>query len=216
LAATYSPKYKSDRYSNLGLKKARIRYKIPFMPAKASNITKGMVILFKGQPHQVLDKSFFNLGRGMGHLRAKLKNIKTGNTIRYTFKSEEPFEEVNIDTRKLQYLYKDETSVYFMDPKTFEQVVLELKVVDELVNYLKEGDEYYILFYEDKPIGIRPPQKVKLKVVYAEDAVKGDTVSGAQKIVKLETGYEIKVPLFIKQGDELIINTETDQYVSRG
>lgn len=185
------------------------------MAMKASNISKGMVILFKGEPHKVLEKAFFNLGRGMGHAQAKLKNVKNGNVIRYTFKSEEPVDQVDIQVKKLQYLYHDETSVYFMDPKSFEQAEIPLAMVDEFVQFLKESDLYQVSFYEDKPIGIIPPQKVTLKVVEAEDAVKGDTVTAAQKMVQLETGYSIKVPLFIKEGDSLIINTETGQYVSR-
>ena len=185
------------------------------MPAKASNITKGMIILFRDEPHQVLEKSFFNLGRGMGHLRAKLRNIKNGNVIRFTFKSEESIEEVDIETKKLQYLYFDQEKVYFMDPANFEQVGINKKIVESLVNFLKEGDIYQVIFYEGLPIGIRPPQKVKLKVIQAQDEAKGDTVTAGNKTVTVSTGYKLKVPLFIKQGEEIIINTESGEYVSR-
>jgi len=182
---------------------------------KASNVTKGMIILFRNEPHQVKSKDFFNLGRGMGHLRARLRNIKTGNVIRFTFKSEEPVEEVSLENRRLQYLYHDENGANFMDPTTFEQIFLVNSIVGNLANFLKEGDEYQIVFYEGKPIGIKTPQKVTLKVVEAEDAVKGDTVTAANKIVTLETGYKVKTPLFVKTNDLLIINTETGEYVSR-
>jgi len=185
------------------------------MAMKASNISKGMVILFKGEPHKVLEKAFFNLGRGMGHTQAKLRNVKNANVLRYTFKSEEPVEEVDIFVKKLQFLYHDENGANFMDPGTFEQTEIPLGMVSEFIHFLKEGDQYQVSFYEDKPIGIIPPQKVILKVVEAEDAVKGDTVTAAQKMVQLETGHSIKVPLFVKEGDSLIINTQTGEYVSR-
>lgn len=186
------------------------------MALKAGNINKGMVIMFKGQPHQVMEKSFFNLGRGMGHARAKLKNVKNGNVIRYTFKSEEPVEEVDLDNKKLEYLYHDQENIYFMDPGSFEQLAIDKSVAQDLIRFMKQGDQYQLVFFENKPIGIRPPQKVTLKVLEAEDAVKGDTVTAANKIITLETGFQLKVPLFVKKGDSVIVNTETGQYVSRG
>jgi len=186
------------------------------MALKASNINKGMVILFKGEPYKVLEKAFFNLGRGMGHAQAKLRNVKTGNVIRYTFKSEEPVEEIDLVVKKIQYLYHDESVAFFMDPRTFEQIELSLNLVSEFVRFLKEGDQYQVSFYDEKPIGVNPPQKVTLKVIESENAVKGDTVAGANKLVTLETGYELKVPLFVKKDDLVIVNTQTGDYVSRG
>jgi elongation factor P len=182
---------------------------------KASNITKGMIILFKGEPHQVLDKEFFNLGRGRGHLRAKLKNVKTGATIRYTFNSVEPVEEIQFQNRRLQYLYQTGQEINFMDPQSFEQVNLPMELINDKIHFLKEGEVYLVPFYEELPLGIKLPPKVTLKVTKAEQGVKGNTVTGATKIVILENGYEVKTPLFVKEGDELIINTETGEYVSR-
>lgn len=182
---------------------------------KASNLKHGMMILFKGEPHQVLEKEFFNLGRGRGHARTKLKNVKTGATIRYTFSSIEEVEEVLFQTRRLQYLYQNENEVFFMDPQTFEQVNLDSGLLDNKAHFLKTGETYQVIFFEEKPLGIRLPPKVTLKVIKAENAVKGNTVSGATKIVALETGYEVKTPLFIKENDEVLVNTETGEYVSR-
>jgi len=182
---------------------------------KASNITKGMIILFKKEPYQVLDKKFFNLGRGRGHLKAKLRNVKKRNVIRYTFNSVESVEEVQLQPRELQYLYHDSEKAYFMDPKTFGQVDLDYSLAKDIIHFLKEGENYKLSFFEDKPIIIKIPPKVILRVTKAEEAVKGNTVAGASKEVLLETGFKLKVPLFIKKGDKLIINTETKDYVSR-
>lgn len=182
---------------------------------KAGNITKGMFILFRKEPYQVLEKEFFNLGRGRGHLRAKLKNIKNGNITRYTFKSEDPIEKIELESKKLQYLYKDENEIYFMDTETFKQTSLPVKIIGKLINFLKEGDEYQVILFSQKAIGVRPPAKVTLKVIQAEEGVKGDSVSGANKTVVLQTGYSLKTPLFIKKGDKIIVNTQKGEYVSR-
>ena len=182
---------------------------------KASNITKGMIILFKKEPHQVLDKKFFNLGRGRGHLKAKLRNVKKRNVIRYTFNSIESVEEVELQSRQLQYLYHDSEKIYFMDPKSFQQIDLDYSLAKDIIHFLKEGKNYQLSFFEERPIIIKITPKIILKVTKAEEAVKGNTVAGASKEVVLETGLKLKVPLFIKKGDKIIINTETKNYVSR-
>ena len=174
-----------------------------------------MIILFKKEPYQVLDKKFSNLGRGRGHLKAKLRNVKKGSVISYTFSSIESVEEIQLQSRQLQYLYHDSEKAYFMDPKSFQQIDLESSVAKDVIHFLKEGENYQLSFFEEKPIIIKIPPKVILKVTKAEDAVKGNTVAGASKEVTLETGCKLKVPLFIKQGDKVIINTETKDYVSR-
>ncbi len=182
---------------------------------KASNIKKGTMILFRGEPHLVLEKDFFNLGRGRGHLRAKLKNVRSGATIRFTFNSVESVEEVVFQNRQLQYLYQSGSELYFMDPKTFEQISFPKDLAADKTHFLKEGELYMVTFYEEKPLGIKLPPKVTLTVTQAEEAVKGDTVTGATKTVTLETGFKLRTPLFIKLGDKLIINTETGEYVGR-
>ena len=174
-----------------------------------------MIILFKEEPHQVLDKKFSNLGRGRGHLKAKLRNVKKGSVISYTFSSIESVEEIQLQSRELQYLYHDSEKAYFMDPKSFQQVDSDFSLAKDIICFLKEGENYKLSFFEKKPIIIKIPPKVILKVTKAEDAVKGNTVAGASKEVTLETGCKLKVPLFIKQGDKIIINTETKDYVSR-
>jgi elongation factor P len=182
---------------------------------KVSNISKGEIILYKDQPYQVMDKDFFKLGRGRGHLKAKLKNIQSGAVIWQTFNSEEQVETVELVSKKLQYLYSDQESLHFMDPVSFEQVDMDVKTASRTKKFVTEGSEINVIYWQDKPVSVKIPQKVSLKVVKAEEAVKGDTVSGATKEVTLETGLKVKTPLFIREGDKIIINTESEQYVSR-
>ncbi len=182
---------------------------------KISNISKGDIILYKNEPYQVMDKEFFKLGRGRGNLKDKLKNVMTGVVIKQTFNSEFQVEIAELVNKKLQYLYNDNSGLHFMDPINFEQIDFGGKMAQAVKKFLTEGSEVSVIFWQNKPLTIKIPQKVSLKVVKAEQAVKGDTVGGATKEVVLETGLKVKVPLFIKEGDKVIINTESEEYVGR-
>ena len=183
---------------------------------KGGNITKGNYILFKGQPHMVTKTEFVSPGKGSAFTRARLKSVKTGSTQEFTFKSTEPVEELDIQTREMQYLYIDGDEVVFMDPRTYEQVSIPKALLDEKVGYLIPELKMYILFYNDEAIGVRFPLNVRLKVTYAEDATAGNRVNAPKKPVTVETGVEIQVPLFVKTGDTVVIDTETGEYLSRG
>lgn len=149
-------------------------------------------------------------------MRSKLKSLKTGNVVEFTFKSVETVEEADVSTTEMQYLYQDGEDFVFMNPRTFEQVTVPGKVMKEYVPYLLPEQNMYVIFYNEQPIGIRPPGKVSLKVAYAEDTTAGNRVNAPKKKVRLETGYEVDVPLFIKTGESVIIDTTTGLYVSRG
>ncbi len=183
---------------------------------KGGNIRKGSYILFKDQPHLVTKTEFVSPGKGSAFMRARMKSVKTGATQEFTFKSVEPVEELDIQTREMQYLYHDNDDVYFMDPRTYEQVAIPIALLEGKVGYLIPELLMYILFYEDAAIGVRFPLNVTLKVTYAEDATAGNRVNAPKKPVTLETGIEVQAPLFIKTGDTLIIDTETGEYLSRG
>ncbi|MFA6532834.1 MAG: elongation factor P, partial [Patescibacteria group bacterium] len=114
-----------------------------------------------------------------------------------------------------QYLYKDNENLYFMDERTFNQSSLPISVVGEVTRFFKDGEKMFVYMYEDKPLTIRPPSSVRLKIVEAEDAAKGDTVSGAKKPVKVETGAIVMVPIFVKIGETISINPETGEYTGR-
>lgn len=185
------------------------------MKINAGNLKKGQFISYNGQIWQVQKAEFYSPGKGSALMRTGLKNMVSGKTVDYTFKSNEKIEEIEVEVIEAQYLYKDSNFLYFMNQQTFEQYQLNLNLVGSMVNYLKEGNKFYLLMYNGKPLNLRPPQSVKLKVIKAEEADKGNTVSGAKKIVKLETGVNIAVPLFIKVGETIIINPETGEYIGR-
>jgi len=179
------------------------------------NIKKGSYILFKNQPALVTKTEFVAPGKGSAFMRARMKFVKTGSTQEFTFKSVEPVEEIDMIISEMQYLYVDGDEVIFMDPRTFEQVSIHKDLLEEKVGYLIPELTMYILFYNDEAIGVRFPMNVKLKVTYAEDATAGNRVNAPKKPVTVETGIEVQVPLFVRTGDIVIIDTDTGDYVSR-
>ena len=115
----------------------------------------------------------------------------------------------------MEYLYKDPESLYFMDQQTNNQYALAASIVGDIARFMKEGNKYYIYMFDDKPLTMRPPVSVKFKIIETEDAVKGDTVSGAKKAAKVETGVTVMVPLFVRVGDMITVNPETGEYGER-
>jgi elongation factor P len=182
---------------------------------KASQISKGIFLLLKGEPHLVIEREFVNPGKGPAFVRVKAKNVKSGFVIKETIKSQDSVEDVFVETKEAQYLYTDSDSYHFMDNQSYEQYAISFSGLEDRKNYLKEGESYQLVFYEEKPIDIKLPYKMVLTVTRAENAVKGDTVSNITKNVTVETGLEVKVPIFIKEGDRLLVNTETGEYVER-
>lgn len=180
-----------------------------------SSFQKGIFIEFKGESHQIIEFQFINPGKGSAFVRTKLKNIKTTKVQEYTFKSGETVEEIPINIRELQYLYKDNLNYIFMDRLSYEQYSLSQKIVGDFAKFIKEGEIYQIYLHRHEAIGMRYPKKVKLLVQNAEEAVKGSTVMGAKKIVILESGAKIAVPLFIKTGDLIAVDPQTGEYVER-
>lgn len=184
------------------------------MKTNAGNIKRGEFILYQGQPHQVQKAEFYSPGKGSALMRTRLKNVATGKQVDYTFKSNEIVEVIEVNSIEMQYLYKDAESMYAMD-KNYEQFSIPLAVVGDVIGYLKEGETIFVYMYGDTPLAIRPPATVRLKVVETEDAVKGDTVSGAKKPAIVETGVTVMVPLFVKQGETIVVNPETGEYTER-
>ena len=182
---------------------------------KAGQVAKGMFLLFKEEPYLVAEREFVNPGKGSAFVRLKLKNLRTGLVIRETIKSQETVEDIEVESRDAQYLYEDGEQFHFMDTESYEQFTVPLSGLEERKNYLKEGEVFQIVVWEDKPIDIKLPYKMAFKVTHAEEAVRGDTVSGTTKLVTIETGIQIKVPIFIKEGENILVNTETGEYVER-
>jgi len=181
----------------------------------SNNFQKGLFIEFKGEIHQIVDFQHVNPGKGSAFIRTKLRNIKNGNTLDFTYKSAEKVEEVQVFTKEMQYIYKSENKYFFMDKDSFEQYSLSESIIGGFKNYLKEGEIYQLYLSDNQLLGLKMPKKVKLSVIEAEEGVKGNTVTGAKKTVKLESGIIIKVPLFIKKGDMIAVNPETAEYLER-
>jgi elongation factor P len=180
-----------------------------------AQIRKGIYIIFHEEPHMVVDTTFVSPGKGSAFYRVKLKSLYTGRVVEYTYKSGEKIEEVLVETHEAEYSYFDGSTFVFIEPRTFEQYMVPMEIVDEDKVYLKEGVLYRIKFYEEKPVGITLPKSIVLKVVESENSVKGDTATNAMKNAVLETGAKVLVPLFIKVGEEISVSTETGQYLSR-
>lgn len=184
------------------------------MRISAGNIKKGEFILFQDNPCQVQKAEFYAPGKGSSLMRTKLKNVVTGKNTDYTFKATEYVESIEVGSVEVQYLYKDSEALYFMDSE-YEQHSIPLAVVGAVANFLKDGENIYVYMYQDKPLTIRPPASVRLKIIESEDAAKGDTVSNARKPAIVETGATVMVPLFVKVGETIVINPETGTYTER-
>lgn len=180
-----------------------------------SDLKKGLCIIFREDPHLVVDKTFVSPGKGSAFYRTKLKNLKTGNVLDFTFKSGEKLEEASVEVKELQYLYHEGNKLVFINPRTYEQLTLPQETITDFLPFMKEGENYQVFVLDDQAVAMRPPLKVQLKVVHAEEGAKGNTVTGATKEVEVETGYKVQVPLFIKESDIISINVEKGEYIER-
>ena len=182
---------------------------------KAGAIDKGIALLIKGSPYIVVEREFVNPGKGSAFVRLKLKSPATGRVLKETMKTQDNVEEITVTDKECQYLYGDEEAFHFMDTETYDQFEIPMEGFADYKLLMRDGDTYKIIMWEDKPLDIIIPFKVVYEVTEAFDGVKGDTVQGASKLVTIETGLEVKVPIFIKQGEKIMINTETREYVER-
>ena len=174
-----------------------------------------MVLRIEGELYNMVEYEHYKPGKGAAVVRTRLKSVKTGSTIDRTFRSGDKVDDVRLERRKMQFLYKSDDLYVFMDTKTYEQFELGRETVGDAVKYLKENEVLDVLIAENSALGVELPIFVELAVAKADPGVKGDTVSGATKPVVLETGTSIQVPLFIETGEILKIDTRTDQYVER-
>lgn len=181
----------------------------------AGDFRKGMRILLDGEPFVIVDFSNAKMGRGRPHTKAKMKHLITGAVYERSYLSSEMFKLPDLENKKMEFLYNDGDGFHFMDSKTYEQTALDEKSLGKSRFYLKENSEYQILFFEGNAISLDMPSSVILKVIESEPSVKGDSVTNIQKPAKLETGLEIKVPLFIKEGDSVKVDTRTGEYLER-
>jgi len=182
---------------------------------RGGDIAKGTVLINKGSPYLVVEREFVNPGKGAAFARVKMKNLKDGSVLTQTIKTADNVEDAVVSTHKGQYQYQDGDAFVFMDTESFEQIEVPNDILKEKVHYLREGDEYEIVIWEEKPIDVKIPTKMIFVVEQSENYIKGDTVSGATKPIVTETGLTVRVPLFIKQGEKILVNTETNEYQER-
>jgi elongation factor P len=181
----------------------------------AGNITKGMYIMYKEAPHQVMKAEFMAPGKGSPIMRVKLKSVKTGAASEFTYKTNESVEVAEVDKKEMQFLYRDGEEIMFMDPKTYDQAGIPLSLVEDQVGYLMPDMKAWVLWFEGQAIGISLPPHVDMKVTDAPEAIAGNRINTPKRLVKLETGVEVLAPLFIKTGDLITIDTATGEYISR-
>lgn len=163
----------------------------------------------------VLEAQHSKQGRGQANVKAKVKNLRTGSTTIKTYTGGDKVKPAHIDKRRMNFLYSDGDNIYLMDNETFEQVEIPVSHVEWELNFLKEGKEVQIRKFQDEILDIELPANVDLVVTEAPDAVKGNTTTNPQKKVILETGFEIETPMFIKEGETIIVSTETGKYAGK-
>jgi len=175
----------------------------------------GTVIKVDGQLYTVAGFTHVKPGKGGAYVKTKLKRMPDGNLIERTFRSDEKIEDVRLENRDMQFLYRDGDLLYFMDNATYEQMPLSADHLEDAVNFLVEGATIKVQFYQEKAIGVEIPPAVELEVEVADPGIKGDTATGGTKPAKLKTGYVLQVPLFIEPGDIIKVDTRTGEYLER-
>ncbi|NLG86172.1 MAG: elongation factor P [Firmicutes bacterium] len=181
----------------------------------SNDFRTGLTIEIEGEVYTVVDFQHVKPGKGAAFVRSKLKNVRTGSVIERTFRAGEKVETARIDRREMQYLYSAGDSYTFMDTQTFEQLTLTSEHLGDNLKFIKENMIITVLLYDGNILGIELPNFVDLKIVETTPGVRGDTVSGATKAAKLETGATVQVPLFIEEGDVIRIDTRTGEYLTR-
>ena len=180
-----------------------------------AELKTGKAIIHNDDPFLITYNQFSKQGRQGGVMSVKMKNLKTGNTIQHTFQGSDKVAPADVGYSKVQYLYKDEDGMNFMDLTSYEQFTLNEDQVGDMAKYLADGQEVDAMNFEGTPIGLRLPSTVILEVTETIPGVKGDTATGGTKPATMASGLTVSVPLFIKEGEMLRINTDTGEYMNR-
>jgi len=180
-----------------------------------NDLKKGVTFEFDNQLYKVVDYHHNKTGRGNATIRVKARNLRTYSNIEMTFNSGERVQDVRLEYHNVQFLYSDGDLFHFMDMETFDQPAISANLIGDSSKFLKEGVEIKLTFFENEPLDVELPTTIDLKVVKAEDAVRGDTATGVTKKVEVETGAEVHTPAFVNEGDTIRIDTRTGDYVTR-
>lgn len=180
-----------------------------------AELKPGRAIVVDGNPFLVLWNQWNRRSQQRGVMATKLKNLRTGQVVQRTFQGSEKLEEADVGYRHVQFLYSSHGEYIFMDLETYGQFPLTGEMVGDYRHFLLEGMELDVLIFEEKPIGLRLPSTVDLKIIETTPGVRGDTATGGTKLAKLETGHTVSIPLFLEEEDTVRVNTETGEYVER-
>ena len=190
------------------------RREIP-MNININDIKNGMTIIMDNNLYQIVEFQHVKPGKGSAFVRMKLRNLRTGSITEDTYNTNIKIQKAHIDRMPMQYLYSAGDNYVFMNNDTYEQVEISAKTLGDQVKFIKEGLDITVDYYEGEILGITLPEKIEYEVIETEPAVKGNTTNNAQKDATIETGYVVKVPLFINQGERIIISTKDGKYSSR-
>ncbi len=180
-----------------------------------NNFRQGLVLLLDEQLYSVVDFSRIKPGKGGAYVKTRLKRMSDGNVMERTFRSEEKLEDVRLDHRSMQFLYRDGNLFYLMDNETYEQQPLTAQQLGDSTKFLAESANIKVSFHKSDPVGVELPPSVELEVTKTDPGVKGDTATGGSKPATLSTGYVVQVPLFIQMGEVIRIDTRTGEYLER-
>ena len=181
----------------------------------AGDFKKGLTVEIDGGVWSVTDFQHVKPGMGAAFVRARIKNVITGAVIERTFNPTDKMPKAHIESKEMQYLYKDEDLYYFMDTETFEQIPLNPDQVEDAIAFVKENSNVTVRFFKGSPFSVEPPNFVELEVTETEPGARGDTATNVTKQATVETGYVVAVPLFINQGERIRIDTRTGDYMER-
>lgn len=175
----------------------------------------GQIIKYNNEPHQIIWANFQRTAQRKPVIQTKLRNLVTGKVMEYSFKYGEKVEGADVLRKKMQFLYSDNEGGHFMNQENFETITLSKDIIGDQLGFLKQGSEATVVFFEDRPIGLELPIKVDFKVIETSPGIRGDTATGGTKPAQLETGITVNVPLFIKEGDVIRVDTRSATYVER-
>ena len=181
----------------------------------SKQLKQGLIIKYNNILHEVVEASHHKPGKGGAFVKVKLRNLTSGSMMSETLRPGDSFEQIYIEQKNMQYLYKDDMGFCFMDEESYEQIHIRAEVVGEVADYLKDNMTIAVNMHDEKILSIVPPIHVVLEIKSTEPGAKGNTVSGASKPAILETGKEIKVPLFVNEGELVKVDTRTGAYIER-
>jgi len=185
------------------------------MPVETQDFHKNLKIELDGEPYVVVDCQHVKPGKGVGYVKTELKSLETGKTFQENFRSGETVETPRLESREMEFLYKEDSHYVFMDQENYEQVRLDAESVEDVLDFLKDNLAVEVLFYEESPIQVQLPTFVDLEITEAPPGVKGNTAQGGTKTVTVETGAEVDAPLYLERGETIRIDTRSGEFVER-